>query len=79
MDVGDGIAEMDSTRCLIDLTEAQVGFGMLAKANATPQWTVPLYEGVSDMIEGLESHDVPLYQSGFTHCQAVLAEVYPDA
>lgn len=73
MDVGEGVAEMDSKRCLTDLTEAQVGFGILAKSNVSAQWTVPLLEGVTDMIEGLESHDVPRYQGGFTQCQTALA------
>jgi hypothetical protein len=45
MDAGDGNTAMESTRVLTDLTEAQIGFGMLAEANATHNGPCPCMKG----------------------------------
>ena len=55
----------------------QVAFTTLAAGNVSVQWTGPLSDGISDIINGLEGHGNPLFQQGYDQIKTVLAEVLP--
>ena len=49
----------------------------MAAGNVSVQWTGPLSDGISDIINGLEGHGNPLFQQGYDQIKTVLAEVLP--
>ncbi len=77
MDVAEGkAADYDSRALLEHLVGAQVSFHTLERLGFNPQWTEPLVESVTKVIDGLESHDSALVSDGWEQTKQVLAQIY---